>query len=274
MRREESSLSRDVHWPYSVRMRHFCVLLCLILTLTAHAAEWRNDVNGCSANLPDTAGWLPIEAPNSPALTVLVAMQNPQKQAVFGINILHDLPNANLKDPATMAKIESNLRGLGYQFFGRATVNIGGREWVQFPVRGGTPPTSGLIRYTSANDRVYVVSLLRGGGQEAAQDTELLAAAASVQIGGVQVASATPPSVTTPAPTIPGATSSAPAPSVPQPATVADKTASDGKDEPIKIGPVTLTKEQLRLGIYGVAGLLVLMILLKIVGGGGDKQKR
>ena len=251
-------------------MRYLCALLLTLLAISSPAAEWRNDQFGCSANVPDSQGWMPIEAPSTPAMTVLVAMHNPQKQAVFGINVLHDLPNANLKDPNTMASIEKTLRGLGYQFFGRATVNVGGREWVQFPVRGGTPPSSGLIRYSSANNQVYVVSLLRGGGQEAAQDAELLGAAASVQIGAVQVAAATPvqgaPSAT--APLIPGAPV-APTPTAPSTtAPSAEKPAAETADGSVKIGSITLTKEQVRMGIYGIAGLLVLMILLRIIGGG------
>ena len=251
-------------------MRYLCALLLLLLTIASPAAEWRNDQYGCSANVPDSQGWLPIEAPSTPAMTVLVAMHNPQKQAVFGINVLHDLPSTNLKDPATMATIEKTLRGLGYQFFGRATVNVGGREWVQFPVRGGTPPSSGLIRYTSANNQVYVVSLLRGGGQEAAQDPELLGAAASVQVGAPQVAAdtTTPAPAAAPVTSIPGTVPVAPAPGVPSTGSSTEKPETQTADGSVKIGSITLTKEQVRMGIYGFSGLLVLMILLRIIGGG------
>ncbi len=257
-------------------MRHVCALLFLLFTITSPAAEWRNDQFGCSANVPDSQGWMPIEAPSTPAMTVLVAMHNPQKQAVFGINVLHNLPNANLKDPNTLAAIEKTLRSLGYQFFGRATLNVGGREWVQFPVNGGTPPSSGLIRYTSANDQVYVVSLLRGGGQEAAQDPELLGAAASVQIGAAQVAATTPAQAAPsgPAPVVPGLAPVAPAPTAPAAnAPSAEKPAAETADGSVKIGSITLTKEQVRMGIYGIAGLLVLMILFRIIGGGSKEQR-
>jgi hypothetical protein len=250
-------------------MRFLCAILCLFLATAGRAAEWRNDLFGCSANLPDTAGWQPIEAANSPSVTVLVAMQHPQKQAVFGINILHELPSANLRDPATVTAIEQSLRNLGYQFFGRATVNVAGREWMQFPVRGSNPPTSGLIRYTSANNHVYVVSLLRGGGQEAAQDPELQAAAASVRItqgqaAPVAVAPVSPPIAATP--TAPASPSSPPATATPatEPASAAEST------DVVKIGPVTITRQQFRLGLYGIGGLVVLLILLKIISGGSS----
>jgi hypothetical protein len=44
------------------------------------------------------------------------------------------------------------------------------------------------------------------------------------------------------------------------------------EDGSVKVGPVTLTRQQLRLGIYCFAGLIVLMILLRIVGGSGKKR--
>ena len=256
-------------------MPRFCALILLCLVNLAQAAEWRNDAYGVVANLPDTAGWQPIEAPSSAAITVLAAMQQPQKQAVFGINVLHQLPNANLRDPGTLAMIEKSLRDLGYQFFGRASVNVGGREWLQFPVRGGNPPSSGLIRYTSANNQVYVVSLLRGGGQEAAQDPELLTAAASVRINQPQATvAATAPS----APTV----AQAPAPGTSAPPSAASST-TPAASEPaetavptgmVKIGPIELTQQQVRLGLFGAVGLLVLVILMKIIGGGGDRDRK
>ena len=91
-------------------MRLLCVLTFLLSIFASEAAEWKNELFGCSANLPESAGWQPIAAENSPGLTVLVAMQQPQKQAVFGINVLHDLPSVNLRDPATIEAVEKLLR--------------------------------------------------------------------------------------------------------------------------------------------------------------------
>ena len=255
-------------------MRLVCTLVCLFLVPFGWAAEWRNDEAGCSANLPDTPGWQPIDAPSTPSITVLAAMQHPQKQAVFGINVLHQLPSTNLRDPATVATIEKSLRDLGYQFFGRSTINVAGREWMQFPVRGTNPPTSGIIRYTSANDRIYVVSLLRGGGQEAAQDPELQAAAASVRISQPQAVVATAPAAP-PVTSVPGATGpGAPAAPTTTATSTASETEEQGASGNVQIGPVTLTRQQLKLGIYGVAGLIILVILLKIVGGSGSRERQ
>jgi hypothetical protein len=208
-------------------------------------------------------------------MTVLVAMQQPQKQAVFGINILHQLPSANLRDPATVTAIEKSLRDLGYQFFGRATVNVAGREWMQFPVRGSNPPTSGLIRYTAANNQVYVVSLLRGGGQEAAQDPELQAAAASVRITQPQATVAAappsaPPLTSAPLPAAP----TTPAPAAPGTATTSTAPETEATSDTVKIGSIEITRQQLKLGLFAVGGLIVLIILMKIIGGGGDRDRR
>lgn len=254
-------------------MRLSCVLLFLVITVVARAAEWRNDSFGVSANLPDATGWQPMEAPSTPAVTVLAAMQHPQKQAVFGINVLHDLPTSNLRDPATIAAVEQSLRSLGYQFIGRSTVNLAGREWIQFPVRSANPPMTGIIRYTSANDQVYVVSLLRGGGQEAAQDPELQAASMSVRIGVAQPASAIAATSPSAPPLVPVPSDSAPAPasssasSEPSAASgeKSEEATKDGEPGPVKIGPFTITQQQARIGIYALAGLIVLAILLRII---------
>jgi hypothetical protein len=257
-------------------MRLLCVLTFVCLTLIGRAAEWRNELFGCSANLPDSPGWQPIPAENSPGLTVLVAMQQPQKQAVFGINVLHNLPTSNLRDDATVQSIEKLLRGFGYQFIGRSTVSIAGREWVQFPVRASNngQPLTGIIRYTSANNQIYGVSLLRGGGQEAAQDPELQAAGMSVRIANVEPPA--PSATSTPGGTpAPGSSSIATTPGAPAPATTDKETTTTKADDgSVKIGPITLTQPQLRMAMYGGAGLIVLLILLKLIGGAGGPPKR
>jgi hypothetical protein len=253
----------------------FLLVLLLALVLPATALEWRNDEFGCSANVPDSAGWTPIQTENAPGLVMLITLQNPAKNAYFGINVLRNLPSANLKDPATITALEGTLRAYGYQFIGRSSLVVGGREWVQFPVRttNGGQTLAGLVRYTSANNQVYGVNLLRGGGQDAAQDPELQAAAASVRITSIQAVPAVPAApvaaapVTAPPPS-PGATT-------PAPVAVTPPSSVDGDArEVVKIGPLTLTQKQVRMGIYGAAGLLVLIILLKIVGGSGTPTKR
>lgn len=247
-------------------MRLVCALAIFAFSAFSHAAAWKNDTYGCQATLPDSAGWQSIDVPGTPTMSVLIAMQHPVKGSVFGINVVHDLPSTNLKDPATVAAIEKTLQTLGYQFFGKSTVPIGGREWLQYPVRSAVQSTTGVMRYTAANNQIYVVSLLRTGGLEAAQDSELQSVAASVRVADVKSVAAAP---TSPAPApapAPAAVGTTPAPAKPA------NTEAEPETESVKIGPVTLTKEQFKLGLYGVVGLFVLMILLKIVGG-GNKQK-
>lgn len=255
-------------------MRLLCILTFLLTPLVSEAAEWKNELFGCSANLPESAGWQPIPAENSPGLTVLVAMQQPQKQAVFGINVVHNLPTANLRDPATIQGIEKLLREFGYQFIGRSTVNVAGREWVQYPVRvAGAQPATGLIRYTSANNQIYAVSLLRGGGQEAAQDPELQAAAASVRISNVEPPAATVTPTPEVTPTTPPPTAATPPSATAPSSTDKPATTTESENAPVKIGPITLTQPQLRMVIYGTGGLVVLLILLKLIGGAGSPPK-
>ncbi len=227
------------------------VLLFLVaLLLPLHSEEWRSDAFNCSLNLPTSAGWQPIPAPDSPGVTILVAMQNPARQAVFGLNLLTNLPSADLRDAATTTKIESMLHGFGYQFIGHSTVKIAGRDWVQYPVRASNngQTVTGVIRYTSDQEKVYSLSLLLGGGKEAAQDPELQAAAASFRLHA-PLATATPVQPS-PAGQKPPANATPPAPEI----------AAEPKQP-----------DYLRYAILGGAALLVLMVFGKLIGGGSKK---
>lgn len=229
------------------------ILLCLVaLLLPLHSEEWRSDLFNCSLNLPESPGWQPISAPDSPGMTVLVAMQNPTRQAVFGLSVLTSLPSPDLRNAATTAKIESMLHGFGYQFIGHSTASIAGRAWLQYPVRASNngQTVTGIIRYTSDNEKVYSLSLLLGGGKEAAQDPELQAAAASFRLFA-PLATATP------------------VPARPLPA--GQKPPADATPPASEIAAEPKQPDYIRYAILGGAALLVLMVFGKLIGGGSKK---
>ena len=229
------------------------ILLCLFAyLLPLQAAEWRSDVFNCALNLPESTGWQPISAPDSPGISVLVAMQNPARQAVFGLNVLTSLPSPDLRNAATSLKIETMLRGFGYQFVGHSTTNVAGREWMQYLVRAdnGGQKVTGVIRYTSYKDVVYGLSLLLGGGKEAAQDPELQTAAASFRFFA-------PLAVATPVP-------AKPLPSEQKPSTPTTTPTPDKAAEPEQ-------PDYIRYAILGGGALLVLLIVGKLIGGGSKK---
>lgn len=159
-----------------------CLLLCL--ATSTQAKEWKNEIFHCAANIPDTAGWQTIDAPPAPGIAPVLTMQNVARHAVFGISVVEKYRDANLADPAIQMELEAMLRQFGYQFIGHSSVNAGGISWLQYPVRAGAGPqqVSGVIRYASAGGYVFGITMLRGGGQEAAQDAELQQAAASFRI--------------------------------------------------------------------------------------------
>ncbi len=165
-------------------MRILPAILLLCLTLTAFAREWKSELFRCAANIPESVGWQIIEPPQVPGIAVALAMQQPAKQAVFGINVVEKFRDASIADPAVKKELEAMLRQFGYQFFGYSTVKAGGFDWLQYPVKAGTgaQQISGLIRFTSAGGYVFSITMLRGGGVEAAQDAELQQAAASFRV--------------------------------------------------------------------------------------------
>ena len=240
-------------------MRAAIAFLLFAILAPVHAVEWRSEAFLCAANLPDGPGWQGIEAPPIPGITVLVAIRNPAKQALFGINVVEQLPSANLSDPAVRSIIESLLHQFTYQVVGHSSVKVGGLDWLHYPVRSGSGPqqASGVVRFTSANGHIFGITLLRGGGKDASQDVELQHAAASFRVLSFvpagSVATATPPT--------------------PPPAEAAAPTS-----RPIqKKAPVTPSESAepeagyKRYIVPGVVGFVVLLVLLKIIGGSSAK---
>ncbi len=165
-------------------MRILPAIIFLCLAFAALGREWKSELFRCTANIPESVGWQIVEPPQVPGIAVALAMQQPAKQAVFGINIVEKFRDVSIADPAVRKELEGMLRQFGYQFFGYSTVKAGGFDWLQYPVRAGAgaQQVSGLIRFTSAGGYVFSITMLRGGGVEAAQDAELQAAAASFRI--------------------------------------------------------------------------------------------
>lgn len=235
-------------------MRAILPILLLCLAITAHAKEWKHDIYHCAANIPDSPGWQMIDAPPAPGIAPVLVMQNTARQSVFGINVVEKYRDANLADPAIQRELEAMLRQFGYQFVGHANVNVAGVNWLQYPVRAGSGPQqiSGLIRYASMGGYVFSISLLRGGGQEAAQDSELQRAAASFRIlppGSVAANSA--PTTAQPL-GMPGKAPQNAAPAPGQPAT--EEEAATEEDN-----------SKARMIWAGGAGLVVLLLFLGII---------
>ena len=240
-------------------MRTAITLLLLCLAVSARAREWRNELYHCSANIPDSAGWQMIDAPAAPGITPILVMQHAARQSVFGISIADKYREANLADPAIQKDLEAMLRQFGYQFIGHSNVKVGGLDWLQYPVRSGTgaQQASGVIRFTSAGGYVFSITMLRGGGQEAAQDPELQQAAASFRV--------LPASAFAPA-----APASAPAQRSAKAATEKtpeDKSTADAEDSSAS------GNSNLRLIWIAAAGLFVLAMFFGIIGT-GRSQKR
>ena len=159
-------------------------ILLLCLAVSARAAEWKNEIFHCAANIPESPGWQIIDAPPAPGIAPVLTMQNAAKQAVFGISVVEKYRDAKISDVTLQKELEAQLRQFGYEFVGHATVRAGGFDWLQYPVRAGAgaQQVRGVIRYASAGGYVFGITMLRGGGQEAAQDVELQQAAASFRI--------------------------------------------------------------------------------------------
>ena len=248
-------------------MRTTIALLLLCLTVSVRAREWKSELFHCTANVPDSGGWQIIESPQTPGIAVVLAMQHQVKQAIFGINIVEKYRDANLANPAVQKDLEAMLRQLGYQFTGHSNVRIGGLDWLLYPVRAGSgaQQVTGVIRFASAGGYVFSITLLRGGGQDAAQDAELQQAAASFRVlPAGTVASAAAPAPMRKANT---AAPAAPAPAIPIKDKSADKPSLEAE------GQDSGDNSNLRLIWYGVGGLFVLAMFFGIIGI-GRSQKR
>lgn len=246
-------------------MRKAIALFLFSLVLSLRAVEWRNDEYACAANLPETPGWVPIRVADVPGTKVLIAMQNTVRQVVFGVNVLSNPPSPNLSDDATVKAIEQLMRSLTYQFFGRSTVQIGTTSWLQYPVTSTSAGLNakGIVRFTSANGRIYAVSLLAGGGKEPSQDAELQQTAASFHLfPQIQVATTKPAQPVTPAKTD-KPTDKKPEP--PQPATTVESPSpSEETDEP----------DYKRIALFASGAVFVLFIFFRIIGKGSESKPR
>jgi len=184
---------------------------------------------------------------------------------VFGINVIEKYRDANVADPAVQQDFEAMLRQFGYQFAGHASVKSGGFDWLQYPVRAGAgrQQVSGVIRYAAAGGYVFSITMLRGGGQEAAQDAELQRAAASFRILPASAFAQMPP------------------PQEPNPKTAAAPAAPVSAKKEAENKPETAAGEaadgadvsQKRLIWYGGAAVIVLLFFFSIIGSGREKKR-
>ena len=245
-------------------MRATLASLLLCLAMSASAREWRSPVFHCAANIPESTGWQVIQAPASPGIAPVLTMQHAAKQAVFGISVIEKYKDASLADPAIQRDLETMLRQFGYQFVGHASVKAGGIDWLQYPVRAGTgaQQVSGIIRYASTGGYVFGITMLRGGGQEAAQDAELQEAAASFRVLPASAFAATPAA--------PGARDANGKEIAQSPA---DKAKAGDKSEGEAETPEDEAAESRnRMIWYAGGGIVVLLVLFSIIGGGTKKR--
>lgn len=251
-------------------------ILALLLTLLApiHAAEWRNDAFGCSANLPESDGWQPVPSPTVPGINILITMQNTKRNAVFGISVLENPPSTDLRDPKVRQLIDTMLRSFTYQFVGFSSVQIGGLSWIQYPVtsNAGGQITKGVVRFTSGNGRIYGVSLLVGGGKEAAQDVELQTVAASFRLVTPVAAHAPSGAVSSSPDAAPGATTAATGDKTGAKPQKGEGSAEGKPSEGDRIGGIP--KEYVRYAGIGAAVMIILILLMKIIGGGSTPTKK
>jgi hypothetical protein len=247
-------------------MRAVIFLLLLCLGVAARAREWKSELFHCAANIPDSAGWQIVEAPQEPGIAVLLAMRNPARQAVFGVNIVEGLRDANPAVPAIRQQIEALLRQFGYQFVGHSSVKAAGFDWLQYPVQtgAGAQQFTGIIRFTPAGGYVFSITMLRGGGQQAAQDVEMQQAAASFRM--LPVVAPTP--VAVPAMARDSvAKAPPPAPAAPVASTAGEKPVAAAEE------PASGDDSRNRMIWYGAGGAIVLLIFFSIIGGGEAKKR-
>lgn len=248
-------------------MRFFLTLSLLCLSVAAHSREWKSDIFHCSANIPDGPGWQIVDAPPSPGIAPVLAMQNTIRPALFGISVIERYRDADLASPAVKKELEALLQQFGYQFVGHSKTTIGGISWLQYPVRvgAGAQQLSGIIRYGSAGGYLFSITMVRGGGQEGSQDPELLQAAASFRM----LPSATAAVASVPAPSSDGKLKPTASPT--------QQTAPPTPDLPKQPAPATVEtpipeNSKARFIWIGFGVLFVLSFFFAIVGRGDKKR--
>ncbi len=236
-----------------LRLSLFFLAFLLAAPLRAHTIE--DHTNGFAIAVPD-AGWEPVAPPEVPGIKVLMIAQNSSRGALVGVNLLTGAPTANLRDPATIKFVEDMLRSFKYELFGSASTTVSGIEWKQFPVRSsaGGQITSGVVRFTSYQGKIYGLTLQLMGGKEAAQDPELQGIGRSFRFI---------PIVAEPAPTPPPPVVEPPKPTPePKVAEVKPTPAPKPAAEPAGLDPV-------RIGMFVAGGIVVLLVVIKLLSGGG-----
>ena len=236
-------------------MRALLTVLLFCLVASTRAAEWKNEIFHCAANIPESPGWQIIDAPPSPGIAPVLTMQNTAKQAVFGISVVEKFRDAKISDVAVQKELEALLRQFGYQFIGHATVRAGGMDWLQYPVSAGagTQTVNGIIRYASTGGYIFGITMLRGGGQQPSQDVELQQAAASFRL---LPAAPAPVPIAAAIPSVASRDSAAPKSGQPAKTTTATTVTAEPPPE---------DHSTAKLVWGGVAGLVVLIIFASII---------
>ena len=247
------------------------ILLALLLLLSAPllpAAEWKSELFHCSAVLPSGPGWQMVEPPHLAGITTLVVVQHVGRQAAFGINIVEKTPGTDLANPAVRTVIESAIRQSGYPVIGHSKLRVGDLDWLNYPVRAGSgaQQVSGTVRFTSAGGYIFAVSMLKGGGQDAGQDADLVRAATSFRhTGGPAPETAATPATRPSLSAFPKTTAQSPV------ATPADAAKPDPEATPSSTSQPAAPSTDPRLFWYIGGGIVALLVFFKIIGGGRRK---
>lgn len=230
--------------------RRLLFIFAFLLSLCPlRAVVWQSAEYGVGVSLPDGPDWTPMPEATTPTMRVLAAVINEKTSSMFNITLQTGLAGKKLEDPAVAEAIKKDLTAAGYQIFGYSKTGAGLSQWLQFPVDGGG--AKGVVRATAANGQIFTVTLLRGDGKNALQDTELMRAGASFRITAPAVAPAPPTDAAPPTEATPKPAGQVKTPATPE-APVAETS------------PIDYT----RIGIAGAVLVVLLLLAWGIVGTG------
>ena len=160
--------------------RLLSLLAALFLASSLHAAVWQSAEYGIAVTLPDGPDWVPMPEAVTPTIRVLTGVANQRTNSMFNLAVQIPLAGKKLDAPEVAETIKKDLTALGYAIFGHSKTGAGTTQWLQFPVNH--KDAKGVVRATAANGQIFTVTMLRGDGKSALEDTDLVRTGASFRI--------------------------------------------------------------------------------------------